>query len=104
MKSFTIKALLLALLVSTGFLAGWYVRLQRFKAGFERIQVGDTKEQVINQLGQPGEVSACFHTREESALERSCAEEFWYYSFMERWGISFDANGKVISSTYNVSP
>jgi hypothetical protein len=29
MKSFTIKALVLALLVSFGFLAGWYVRLQK---------------------------------------------------------------------------
>ena len=103
MKSFKMKALLLALLVGLGFLTGWYVRLRRFEAAFIRVQVGDSKDQVIKQLGQPGEVSPCFHPREESELQRNCAEEFWYYSFLERWGISFDKDGKVIHTTYNVS-
>ena len=104
MKSFKIKVLVLALLVSIAFPAGWYVRLQRFKVGFERVQVGDTKEQVINQLGQPAEISPCFHPRDETELSRKCAEDFWYYSFMERWRVSFDANGRVIYTNYNVSP
>lgn len=104
MKSFTIKAIVLALLVSIGFFAGWYVRLQRFKAGFIRVQAGDTKDQVIKRLGQPAEVSPCFHPSDESALQRVCAEELWYYSFMERWNIAFDADGRVIDTTYNVSP
>jgi hypothetical protein len=38
-----------------------------------------------------------------SELESACAEEFWYYSFLERSGISFDKDGKVIHRTYNVS-
>jgi hypothetical protein len=104
MKSFTIKAIVLALLVSIGFCAGWYVRLQRFKAGFSRVQVGDTKEQVIKQLGQPAEIAPCFHYHDETELGRKCAEDFWYYSFMERWGVSLDANGKVIHTNYSVSP
>ena len=33
-----------------------------------------------------------------------CAERFWYYGFIERWGVDFDVNGKVIDSFYNVSP
>jgi hypothetical protein len=104
MKSFTIKGLVLALLVSVAFLTGWYVRLQRFKAGFERVQVGDTKEQVLNHLGQPAEISPCFHWRDETELGRQCAEDFWYYSFIERWSVSFDANGRVIYTNYSVSP
>ena len=103
MKSFKTKVLVLVLLVSIGFLAGLYVREQRLKAGFLRIQEGDTREQVIKQLGQPGEVSPCFHPSDQSELQRNCAEEFWYYSFLERWGISFDAEGRVIVTTYNVS-
>jgi hypothetical protein len=103
MKSFKIKVLVLALLIGIGFFAGWYVRAQRFKTSFTRIQVGDTKEQVISQLGQPGETSPCFHPSEESELQRKCADEFWYYSFLERWGISFDKDGKVIHKTFNVS-
>ena len=47
MKSFKTKVLVLVLLVSIGFLAGLYVREQRLKAGFLRIQEGDTREQVI---------------------------------------------------------
>src|ERR1044072_9812109 len=97
MKSFTAKAIVLVLLVSIGFFAGWYVRMRRFEAGFARIQVGDTKQHVIEQLGQPGEISACFHPKkDENELEKKCADQFWYYSFLERWGVSFDSNGRVI--------
>ncbi len=102
MKSFKFKAFVLALLIGIGFLAGWYVRKQRFETRFAMVQVGDTKEQVIKQLGQAGEVSPCFHPSKESELERKCAEEFWYYSFLERWGVSFDRDGRVIHTTYNV--
>ena len=104
MKSFTIKALVLALLVSFGFLTGWYVRLQRLKAGFEKVEVGETKDQVIEQLGQPHEVSPCFHPREETELGKKCVDVFWYYSFLERWGVSFDSDGRVIHTNYSVSP
>jgi len=72
--------------------------------GFVRVQVGDTKEQVLKQLGRPGEISACFHPSQESAFQRICAEEFWYYGFLERWNISFDKDGRVIYTNYNVSP
>ena len=103
MKSFKIKALVVALLIGIAFLAGSYVRLQRFKANFIRVQAGDTRAQVITQLGQPGEISACFHPSGESELERACVQQFWYYSFLERWAISFDKDGKVIHTTYNFS-
>lgn len=104
MKSFTAKLLVLVLLVSIGFLAGLYVREQRLKAGFIRIQAGDTKEQVIKQLGQPHEISPCFHPSDESESQRICFEVFWYYSFLERWGVYFDKQGKVIDTGYSVSP
>ena len=104
MKSFKIKALVLALLVSVAFLAVWYVRAQRFKDAFPRIQAGDAKEQVIRELGQPGEISPCFHWRDDGELQRKCAEVFWYYSFLERRGVAFDIDGRVIYTTYSVSP
>ena len=104
MKSLKIRVLVLALLVSIGFLTGWYVRMQRFKAGFSRVQAGDTKDQIIKQLGQPGEISPCFHPSGESEFGRKCAEVFWYYSFLERWGVYFDIDGRVLDTTYSVSP
>ena len=106
MKSTWFKALVLALLVSIALLAGpvrWTVRAHRFKAGFLAVQVGDSKDEVIKQLGQPGEITPCFHPSSESELERKCSDEFWYYSFLERWGISFDKDERVIHKTYNVS-
>lgn len=105
-KSFTIKALLLALIVSVALMAypvRWYVRSHRFESAFDAVQVGDSKDEVIKQCGQPDENSPCFHPSAESELQRICADEFWYYSFLERWGISFDKQGKVIAKTYNVS-
>ena len=104
MKSFKIRALVLVLLVSIAFVAGWFVRAKRFKDAFPRIQAGDAKEQVIRDLGQPDEISPCFHTSDENEFHRKCAEVFWYYSFLERRSVSFDINGKVIISSYSVSP
>jgi len=103
MKSTWFKVLVLVVLVSAALLAGWTVRKHRFKAGFMVVQVGDTKAEVIKQLGQPAEVTPCFHPSSESELDRKCSDVFWYYSFLERWGISFDRDGRVIHKTYNVS-
>ena len=104
MKSFKIRALVLALLISIAFVAGWCSRAQRFKDAFPRIQAGDRKEQVISDLGQPGEISPCFHWKDESEEQKKCAEVFWYYSFLERRGVAFDSDGRVIYTTYSVSP
>jgi len=107
MKSSWFRALVLVLLVSIILLAGpvrCTVRAHRFKAGYTAVQVGDSKDEVIEQLGQPPEITPCFHPKSESELERKCADEFWYYSFLERWGISFDKGGRVIHKAYNVSP
>jgi len=106
MKSTWFKALVLVLLVSIIVLAGpvrCTVRANRFKAGYEAVQVGDSKDEVITQLGQPAEIAPCFHPSSESELQRKCADEFWYYSFLQRWGISFDKDERVIHKTYNVS-
>lgn len=106
MTSFRIKALLLAFIVIVALLAypvRWSVRSHRFKSAFDTVQVGDSKDEVIKQFGQPDEIAPCFHPRHETELDRMCAEEFWYYAFLERWGISFDKQGKVIYKNYNVS-
>lgn len=106
MKSTWFKVFVLMLLVSIVLLAGpvrCTVRAHRFKVGYEAVQVGDSKDEVIKLLGQPAEISPCFHPSSESELERICADEFWYYSFLERWGISFAKDERVIHKTYNVS-
>ena len=106
MKSTWFKVLVLVLLVSIILLAGpvrCTVRANRFKAGYEAVQVGDSKDEVIKQLGQPAEIAPCYHPSSESELQRKCFDEFWYYSFLQRWGISFDKDERVIHKTYSVS-
>ena len=73
-------------------------RVSRIENNFVQIHKGQTKQEVQKLLGSPDEVNAW------ESCGPDCAERFWYYGFIERWGVDFDANGKVIDSFYNVSP
>ena len=73
-------------------------RYSRVKNHFFEIRKGQSKEEVLNTIGSPDEVSNC---RSE---DRECVETFWYYGFIERWAVYLDGNARVIDTNYNVSP
>jgi hypothetical protein len=73
-------------------------RLSKILNNFEQIHKGQTKQEVLKVLGSPDEANTWEY------CGPGCAERFWYYGLIERWGVDFDANGKVIDSFYNVSP
>jgi outer membrane protein assembly factor BamE (lipoprotein component of BamABCDE complex) len=73
-------------------------RVRQIENDFEQIHKGQTKQEVLKVLGSPDEANTW------ERCGSGCAERFWYYGFIEQWGIDFDANGKVIDSFYNVSP
>jgi hypothetical protein len=73
-------------------------RVSKIENNFDQIHKGQTKQEVQKILGLPDEVN----TWEPCGPD--CTERFWYYGLIERWGVDFDVNGKVIDSFYNVSP
>lgn len=72
------------------------VKAKRYERGYAQLGVGDTKRDVTQLLGEPSEVEPCY-------AGEKCAEVYVYYSFMERWGVVFDRDGKVVDKYYNVS-
>jgi|ERR1051325_4905573 hypothetical protein len=74
----------------------------RIMSTFDKVNVGDKKETVVLKLGQPDEVENC-HDSPSVEEPNRCVETYWYKSFLERWGFSFNKDGKVVDKTNNVS-
>ena len=87
---------LMTVIVPLFFIGACVVKAKRYESGFARVAVGDSKQKVIDLLGEPSEVEGCY-------ADEKCADVFVYYSFMERRGFIFDNGGKVINKYYNVS-
>ena len=85
------------ILVGLGYAGTKVYRYSKVKNNFSQIQKGQTKQEVLNLIGPPDEITAC---RSE---DRGCAETLWYYGFMERWIVYFDRSDRVIDVNYNVS-
>lgn len=81
----------------------YHAKQKKFNTIFAKVQVGDTKETVVRELGHPDEIERCTNVDSEQDLTKGCLETYWYTSFLERWGFSFDRDGKIIDKTYNVS-
>ena len=91
--------LVILLAVVTG---SYYIRRTRLLTTFTKIQIGDSKQNVVQLLGNPTEVATC-RDPNPPVDSQKCVETYWYYSFIERWGYAFNADGKVIDKIYNVS-
>ena len=89
---------ILVILAVVSYTSARIYRVRQIENDFEQIHKGQTKQEVQKILGSPDEDN----TRQYCGSD--CAERFWYYGFIERWGVDFDVNGKVIDSFYNVSP
>ena len=91
-----IAAVLAILIVAIFSIGSCELRKWRLKSAVAQVEIGNSKQQLINLLGEPDEIAACRH-------EDICKDEYYYYSFMERWMIYFDKDDKVIDTGYNVS-
>jgi hypothetical protein len=78
--------------------------------GYQQIKVDDSKEKVSSLMGQPDEVEPCRtvssskDTAEDKEYQRNCFEQYWYYSLVSPYVISFNKDGRVIAKAYQVSP
>jgi hypothetical protein len=81
----------------------YHAKHKKFSTLFAKMQVGDTKETVVQELGHPDEIERCNNVSSKQDLNKGCFETYWFTSFLERWGVSFDKDGKIVDKTYNVS-
>ncbi len=101
-KIIILSVAILVVIVLSAFIASSHLRSKKFSTAFTKVQVGDTKQTVAQLFGStPEEVSNCYDPHDQ--FNGKCAEVYWYFSFLERWEILFDRDGKVIDKGYNVS-
>lgn len=72
------------------------LRKRRLESAFAQVEIGNSKQQVVALLGEPGEIGVCNN-------DMMCTDRYYYHSFMERWIVYFDKEGNVIDTGYNVS-
>lgn len=79
---------------------------ERYVGAFPKIKVGDSKQSVLQLLGEPTETTDCYsvqYSEIDADLKAKCAEQFWYRAFLEEWIIVFDKDGKVLLKGHSVS-
>ena len=80
------------------------VRAKRWERGYARIEVGQSKQKVVDSLGEPSEIRRCGgHVYSDGRVTGECAETYLYRSFLEDWVVFIDKDGNVIGKSYNVS-
>ena len=107
MKRLTIIILSLAFVAVfavSAFVVSSRIRSKRLSAAFAKVEVGDTNKTVVQLFGNPpDEVSNCYYPSSIDERNKKCVETYWYFSFLERWEIDFDRDGKVVDKGHNVS-
>jgi hypothetical protein len=97
-----IAGLCLIVIVLSAFTYSCHAKREKFKTGFVKVQIGDTKQTVAQVLGQPEEVGNCYVSDPRVDADKRCVEIYWYKFFLERWGVSLNRDGRVVYKTYNV--
>ena len=105
---------ILALALGTiGYLVflGWsrHQKIERFRRAYEAIKVGDSREAVVTEMGEPDAVTDCpevpFSDKKKEAEFRSkCFQQYKYVRLMAVYTISFDRSGTVFNKSKIVSP
>jgi hypothetical protein len=102
--------LAVALVLFAGFALNKY-RVQRNRErGYEQVNIGDSKELVSSLMGQPDELQTCRvvsgsnDSADDREYQRNCFDQYWYYSLLHPYVISFNKDGRVIAKAYQISP
>jgi len=84
-------------------------KIERFRRAYEAIKVGDSREAVVTEMGEPEAVTYCpegpFADKKKEAEFRSkCFQQYEYVRWMAIYTISFDRSGAVFDKSKSVSP
>ena len=67
------------------------LRRHNLQAGYDALEIGDSRSRVSELMGSPRETEAC-----RDADTRHPCTALYYYVLFERWIIYIDSNGKVV--------
>ncbi|MBI4750706.1 MAG: hypothetical protein HY774_19645 [Acidobacteria bacterium] len=89
-----------------------YWKQWQYNRGFAQIHPGMSRQQVLEKLDTPTQITDCtttysgFKRGQSDPAPVGCTQEYWYDSpiFPEGWSYTFDAQGKLIDSYHWVSP
>lgn len=107
----TLKILGLTMVVALGFAVFGltlrsYVEKRLNESNYSHIQIGDSKQKIVELYGQPAEITDCSNYKKPSYLDvvrRDCVEVYWYRAFLEQWIFFLDKDGKVVHKAFNTS-
>jgi hypothetical protein len=107
MKTIVIAILCLIVIALSVLAFSFHARRMKLATTFASVQIGDTKQTIVQLLGNPDEITVC---RERDSAKRGyvdsaqeCVEVYWYISFLEEWGFFLNRDGKVIDKGHDVS-
>jgi hypothetical protein len=77
-------------------------RAEQYRDGFSQIELGQSKEKVLNLMGTPSEIGSCGFPVDDRYKKRIgvCFEIFAYKGGFEQWALAFDRDGKLIEKYY----
>jgi len=79
-----------------------HVKSAQYSMALETVREGDTKEKVVQLFGtSPHEITNC--SDPHHIFQGRCREVYWYYSFLERWEVYLDPDGRVLAKGHEVS-
>jgi hypothetical protein len=82
---------------------------EKYERGYSQINIGDSKQVVLNLMGKPSKITGCVHPwfsdQTIEAEYRSRCKELYRYEvrFPVDYTVSFDKDGTVINKTTAVS-
>lgn len=80
----------------------WHHSHVKHEAGYLTLQVGDSKQKVVELLGPPDELENC-HDPAGTEMARKCRKQYNYFGFFERWSYCTDQDERVIAKYYSAS-
>lgn len=91
-RTIAVLIILSPVILCFGFCGEWQLKRSSLQAAYDSIQIGDTRQKVLETMGSPSEAEPCFQ-------ESKCTS-LYYGVLFERWIVYVDSNDKV---TYKVS-
>src|SRR2546426_12420080 len=97
-----VKLIIVVVVAAASIWIGWsIIRARLLSKGFERIAIGDSRDQVMHLLGKPWRIERCGVSFGNPGGKPGCMEDYLYASpyapvIPQYWSVSFDQTGHVI--------
>jgi hypothetical protein len=108
---YSVILLVLILLTSPVLYGANQYRLKKtYERALSQIQIGDSKQRVVSLMGEPEETRWCYplptsnDTPEQKRFHEQCVDQYWYFTFLKPYYVSFDKNNQVSGKDYTISP